>query len=48
MLFNPQIEPLPKTIMLYFKRMREPYVLEMMSSILAEFTDKPWELLPRF
>lgn len=43
MLFNPDIQPLPKTIMLYFKRMREIDVPEMMASILAEATDKPWE-----
>lgn len=43
MLFDPAIEPLPKTIMLYFKRMREIDVPEMMSSILTEVRDKPWE-----
>jgi hypothetical protein len=43
MLFNPAIEPLPKTIMLYFKRMREIDVPEMMASILVESVDKPWE-----
>ena len=43
MLFNPDIKPLPKTIMLYFKRMREIDVPEMMASILAENSDKPWE-----
>lgn len=43
MLFDPKIEPLPKTIMLYFKRMREIDVPEMMSSILAEVKGKPWE-----
>jgi len=43
MLFNPDIQPLPKTIMLYFKRMREIDVPEMMASILAENDDKPWE-----
>jgi hypothetical protein len=42
MLFDPKIEPLPKTIMLYFKRMREIDVPEMMSSILSEVTGKPW------
>lgn len=42
MLFDPEIEPLPKTIMLYFKRMREIDVPEMMSSILTEVTGKPW------
>lgn len=43
MLFNPGIQPLPKTIMLYFKRMREIDVPEMMASIIAENADKPWE-----
>lgn len=43
MLFDPGVEPLPKTIMLYFKRMREIDVPEMMSSILTEVTGKPWE-----
>jgi hypothetical protein len=43
MLFNPEIAPLPKTLMLYFKRMREIDVPEMMASILAEAGDKPWE-----
>jgi hypothetical protein len=43
MLFNPEIPPLPKTIMLYFKRMREIDVPEMMASMIAEDVDKPWE-----
>ena len=43
MLFDPNIPPLTKTIMLYFKRMREIDVPEMMSSILTEATGKPWE-----
>jgi hypothetical protein len=43
MLFDPEVQPLPKTIMLYFKRMREIDVPEMMASILAETSDKPWE-----
>ena len=43
MLFDPKVEALPKTIMLYFKRMREIDVPEMMSSILAEVRGKPWE-----
>lgn len=42
-LFDPDIPALPKTIMLYFKRMREIDVPEMMSSILAETEGKPWE-----
>lgn len=43
MLFNPDVPPLPKTLMLYFKRMREIDVPEMMASILAEAGDKPWD-----
>ncbi len=43
MLFDGAIPALPKTIMLYFKRLREIDVPEMMSSILAEVKDKPWE-----
>jgi hypothetical protein len=43
MLFDPAIDPLPKTLMLYFKRMREIDVPEMMASILVEAGDKPWE-----
>ena len=42
MLFDPDIAPLPKTIMLYFKRMREIDVPEMMASIIVEAHDKPW------
>jgi hypothetical protein len=43
LLFDPEVEPLPKTIMLYFKRMREIDVPEVMSSILVETTGKPWD-----
>ena len=43
MIFDPHTDPRPKLIMLYFKRMREIDVPEMMSSILAEAGDKPWE-----
>jgi hypothetical protein len=43
MIFDPDIPPLPKTLMLYFKRMREIDVPEMMSSILAETKGKPWD-----
>ena len=42
MLFDPAIPPLPKVLMLYFKRMREIDVPEMMSSILSEVEGKPW------
>ncbi|MDF3057909.1 MAG: hypothetical protein K0R17_2124 [Rariglobus sp.] len=33
----------PKTLMLYYKRLREIDVPEMMASILAETTGKPWD-----
>ena len=42
MIFDLKIDPLPKSIMLYFKRMREIDVPEMMSSILFEAGDRPW------
>jgi hypothetical protein len=42
-LFDPEVPPFPKTIMLYFKRMREIDVPEMMASILYETRGKPWE-----
>jgi hypothetical protein len=41
-LLSPEYEALPKTIMLYFKRMREIDVPEMMSSIISETSGKPW------
>jgi hypothetical protein len=43
MIFDPEIAPFPKTIMLYFKRMREIDVPEMMASILYETGGKPWK-----
>jgi len=43
LLFDPTVEPLPKSIMLYFKRMREIDVPEVISSIISEKTGKPWE-----
>jgi len=43
LLFDDSIPPFPKTIMLYFKRMREIDVPEMMASILAETSGKPWQ-----
>lgn len=42
-LFDASVPPLPKSIMLYFKRMREIDVPEVMSSILSETPGKPWE-----
>jgi hypothetical protein len=43
LLFDPEISAQPKTIMLYFKRMREIDVPEMMSSILADADHKSWD-----
>jgi hypothetical protein len=43
MLFDNAIPPHPKTLMLFFKRMREIDVPEVMASILVETTGKPWE-----
>jgi hypothetical protein len=40
MLFDPAVEARPKSIMLFFKRMREIDVPEMLSSILAEVSDQ--------
>jgi len=42
MLFDETIPPQPKTLMLFFKRMREIDVPEMMSSIMVETPNKPW------
>lgn len=42
-LFDPGIQPLPKTVMLYFKRMREIDVPEMMASMIVENSGKSWE-----
>jgi hypothetical protein len=33
----------PKTLMMFYKRLREIDVPEMMASIIAETTDKPWD-----
>ena len=42
LLLNKEVPPLPKTLMLYFKRMREIDVPEMMASIISETPGKPW------
>jgi hypothetical protein len=42
-LLDPERPALPKVLMMYFKRMREIDVPEMMSSILTETPDKPWK-----
>ncbi|MGH9540418.1 MAG: hypothetical protein ACRD2H_00865 [Terriglobales bacterium] len=41
-LFEPSIPAQPKTLMLYFKRLREIDVPEMLASILVEVKEKPW------
>lgn len=41
-LYDEQFPPQPKTLMMYYKRLREIDVPEMMASIIAETTGKPW------
>ena len=41
-LYDEQFPALPKTLMMYYKRLREIDVPEMMASIIAETTGKPW------
>ena len=41
-LYNPQFRSRDKTLMMYYKRLREIDVPEMMASILTETPDKPW------
>ncbi len=42
-LYDESLPVEPKTLMLYYKRLREIDVPEMMASILAETPDKPWQ-----
>ena len=42
-LYDPSFRPRDKTLMMYYKRLREIDVPEMMATILTETTDKPWE-----
>ncbi len=42
-LYTPEFPASAKTLMMYYKRLREIDVPEMMASILVESTDKPWE-----
>jgi hypothetical protein len=42
-LYDEQFPPLPKTLMMYYKRLREIDVPEMMASIIAETPGKPWQ-----
>jgi hypothetical protein len=42
-LYDEHFPPPPKTLMLYYKRLREIDVPEMMASIIAETGGKPWD-----
>ena len=42
-LYDEKFPPEPKTLMMFYKRLREVDVPEMMSSIIIETPDKPWE-----
>jgi hypothetical protein len=42
-LYDEKMPPEPKTLMMYYKRLREIDVPEMMASILAETTGQPWD-----
>ena len=41
-LYNPEFSPRDKTLMMFYKRIREIDVPEMMASILVEMPHKPW------
>jgi hypothetical protein len=41
-LYDPKFPPEPKVLMMYYKRLREIDVPEMMASIIAETKGKPW------
>jgi hypothetical protein len=42
-LYDDQFPPEPKTLMMFYKRLREVDVPEMMASIITETAGKPWE-----
>ena len=42
-LYDEQFPPEPKTLMMFYKRLREVDVPEMMASIITETSNKPWE-----
>jgi hypothetical protein len=42
-LYDESFEPRPKTLMMYFKRIREIDVPEMMASIIVQTRGKPWK-----
>jgi hypothetical protein len=41
-LYDPKFPPEPKTLMMFYKRLREVDVPEMMASIIVETPGKPW------
>lgn len=41
-LYDPEFSPRDKTLMMFYKRLREIDVPEMMASILVESSNKPW------
>jgi hypothetical protein len=41
-LYDEKFPPEPKTLMMFYKRLREIDVPEMMASIIVETPDKPW------
>jgi hypothetical protein len=42
-LYDPQFAPQPKTLMMFYKRLREIDVPEMMASIIVQTPGKPWD-----
>jgi hypothetical protein len=42
-LYDQQFPPAPKTLMMFYKRLREIDVPEMMAGIIAETPDRPWD-----
>ena len=40
--YDPQYEPRPKTLMMFYKRLREIDVPEMMASIITQTPGQPW------
>jgi len=42
-LYDEKFGPDPKTLMMFYKRLREVDVPEMMASIISETPDKPWD-----
>lgn len=42
-LYDPKYPPAAKALMMFYKRLREIDVPEMMASIITETADKPWE-----